>query len=98
MRHREKQAIQLRHKQRRPRTRGCRDARDSRRVRRAIEFKRVDGALAPTYIEALAGDIVKQIIGVADDVEGTDLLTHERVVHQDFRRIATTDKETMTGL
>src|SRR5438128_9822519 len=74
MRHREIEAALCWDKQRRAGSRGCRDVRETNEAIGILFLKHVDVAVAAADVEPLARRIVKQIVGVADDVERTGRL------------------------
>ena len=73
MRHRQIQTRKRRDEQRCARAGGGRDVCDAREPVRLLFLQRVEKSVAATDVQLLACRVVKQIVGVADDVEGAGL-------------------------
>src|SRR3954451_1593814 len=73
-------------KQRRARTGGCRDVRDTRKAAGVLFLKDVDEPFAAADVQTLARRIEEQIIRVTDNVERRGFLARRRVVHQHLCR------------
>jgi hypothetical protein len=96
--HREVQPRQRRDEQRCPRSRGCRDVCLSYKSIRRVFLKYVEKPFATAHVQPLARRVVKEIVSVADDVEGGGLCARGRVVNQDSGRSSTSDEESMVRL